>query len=105
MACGLEELAGHLGDNPVSDPDADPRHGRQEVAKRVVGHQLLDLLEGLLARGAQLGQLRGELTQHESGCVRADDGDGLLVQGSKMSAAQAFPPRGAYLRMNVATRS
>lgn len=80
MSCGLEVLPDHLGDDPGSVPDADRRHGRQEVVKRVGLHQCLDLFEDLAPSGPQLSELGRELAQHDPGGVGAGNGHGLLAQ-------------------------
>jgi hypothetical protein len=93
---GGECLADDLGDDPCFRPDSDCRHRGQDEVKRVGLHEGFDPGEDLGARGAQLGQLRGELGQDDPGGSGAGDDHGLLAQcGEDIGGpALASPRRG-----------
>jgi hypothetical protein len=58
-------------------------------------HDFLDLGQDLGPGGAQLGQLRRELGQHDAGGTGAGDDHALLVQGGEDLRGPAFAgPRG-----------
>ncbi|GAA3892981.1 hypothetical protein GCM10022207_71010 [Streptomyces lannensis] len=84
MACGREGAAvTDLNEDPGSGPDADSRHGRQDLGKRVSLQEFLDPPGQEFALVKDGGQRLGQARDDQSGCLGARNGDGLLVQGGE----------------------
>ena len=76
MPGGGEVLANDLGEDACAGPDADARHGGQDLGKRVRRHEFLDLFGDFGALLPQRRELRGQSWQHDAGGVGERDFSG-----------------------------